>query len=334
MKVQAQFIKTPQPSDETEDVPQLTSSPTPLSGLRVITKLHESRFPVFLVYSPVQEKKYALKIFPFKDEQPIANYHNEAQFKPLSHKNIVKMVQCVDKQRSSLGAQKFHSSCILMELATNGDFADLLVNHNLNVDEVLARTFFHHLIEGLEYLHGHNIGHMDLKLENLLLGDDYHLKIADFDLSCNANSTHKYTKGRGTSNYRAPEVISKTCLLPIQADIYSAGIILFTLMSGGFPGTENTIIEGYNLHDMMIARNSTFWEAYSRVNRGGTVFSDDFKQLFLAMVRASPQDRVSIQDLKKMKWYQGKVYSIEELKVRLTELGVGKNIGKSDVNIV
>jgi serine/threonine protein kinase len=326
MKVQAQFVKTPQPSDDTEDIPQLSTSPSPLSGLRVLAKLHESRFPVFLVYSSYHEKNFALKIFPFKDEKPNASYQNEAQFRVLSHPNIVKMVKCVEKQKSSIGAEKFHSSCILMELATHGDFADLLVQHNLSVDKVLARTFFHQLIEGLEYLHTQNIGHMDLKLENLLLGDDLSLKIADFDLSCNANSTHKYIKGRGTSNYRAPEVKNKTCLLPEAADIYSCGIILFTLMSGEFPGTEDTIIQGFNLHDMMIAGNSAFWDAHSKVHRGGLVFDEDFKKMFFAMVHAAPQDRASIEELKKLKWYNGRVYSHDELKVRLSELGVvGKN---------
>jgi serine/threonine protein kinase len=324
MKVQAQFVKTPKPSDEIEDIPQLSNSPTALSNLRVLQKLHESRFPVFLVYSSSHEKNYALKIFPYKDEKPQSCYHNEAQFKTLSHKNIVKMVECADKQKSSMGANKFHSSCILMELASYGDFADLLVKYNLYNDEVLARTFFHHLIEGMEYLHGHGIGHMDLKLENLLLGDDFQLKIADFDLSCNANSSQKYRQGRGTANYRAPEVKNKCCLLPKFSDIYSAGIILFTLVTGGFPATENSIIEGYNLYDMMVSGNSAYWDAFSRVHKGRITLDEDFKKLFFAMVHAAPDDRTDIEGIKTMKWYQGKVYSNEELKNKLLDLGLGK----------
>jgi serine/threonine protein kinase len=323
MKVQAEFIQIPKPSDDAEEFPLPVAKPSHLSGLRVLSKIHESRFPVFLVYSTDLQKNFALKIFPFKDEKPHSAYENEAQFRRLSHPNIVQMVQCVEKQKSSLGAQKFHSSCILMELATYGDFADLVVKHSLYVDEILARTFFHHLIEGLQYLHAHNIGHMDLKLENLLLGDDMLLKIADFDLSCNANINHKYGKGRGTCNYRAPEVKQKNCFFPKAADIYSAGIILFTLVTGGFPGVEDSIVEGHNLFDMMISGNERFWAAHASIHRTGFDYNDDFKKLFIGMIRASPQDRMTIEDVKRTKWYQGRAYSQDELRVRLAELGIG-----------
>jgi serine/threonine protein kinase len=323
MKVQAEFVRIPQPRDDIEDFPLIPAKTPLLAGLKVLNKIHESRFPVFLVYSSHHQCNLALKIFPFKDEEPQISYKTEAQFRVLNHPHIVKMVHCAEKQRSSIGAQKFNASCILMELASHGDFADLLVKYNFYTDEILARTFFHHLIEGVEYLHKRNIGHMDLKLENLLLGDDLKLKIADFDLSCEANNQTKYNKGRGTCNYRAPEIKTKNCYDPKAADLYSVGIILFTLVTGGFPGVEDSIVEGYNLFEMMIAGNEMFWAAHAQIHKGGISFDAEFKKLFMGMVTADTEMRFTVENVKKSKWYQGRIYTEDELAARLSEFGVG-----------
>jgi len=77
-------------------------------------------------------------------------------------------------------------------------------------DKKLCRTFFHQLIDGIEYLHSQNLAHMDLKLENLVLGDDFKLKIIDFDLAISlTDEKNDQYGGAGTKNYRAPEVRAK-----------------------------------------------------------------------------------------------------------------------------
>jgi len=323
MKVQADFIQVPKPFNSLETPPfqsQDVAKPTFATGLRVLNKLHESKYSVFLVYSSTFQRKLALKVFPHNNERPCLSYLNESQFSSLSHPNIVKMLECVDKQKSCLNTRKFNSSCILMEYATFGDFSDLVINTKFYQDEILGRTFFHQLIDGIEYLHSHNIGHMDLKLENLLLGDDLMLKIADFDLSC-IFSCEKYTKGRGTANYRAPELKNKSCYDARAADVYSAGIILFTFISGGFPGVEDRPVEGYDLHEMMLENDENFWNAHSSI-QGKEIFSDDFKDLFFKMISKMPDQRITIDGIKRSKWYHGKTYSPDEMKVRLADFGI------------
>ena len=77
---------------------------------------------------------------------------------------------------------------------------------------------------------------MDLKLSNLLIGEDFQLKIIDFDSA--------YIKedivilGKGSKNYRPPELIDTKARDPWSVDLYSAGIILFNLMTGSLPFTE------------------------------------------------------------------------------------------------
>lgn len=70
-----------------------------------------------------------------------------------------------------------------MEYAPNKDFFDALMEIKVKFDDTLVRTYFHQLVSGVEYLHSHGIAHLDLKLENLMLGENFELKIIDFDLS-------------------------------------------------------------------------------------------------------------------------------------------------------
>lgn len=60
------------------------------------------------------------------------------------------------------------------------------------------------MVEGLSYIHTKKISHLDIKLENIMLGNNYVVKIADFD------SSLKFEEPcvgiRGTENYHAPEI--------------------------------------------------------------------------------------------------------------------------------
>mmetsp|Transcript_18412 Transcript_18412/g.16065 ORF Transcript_18412/g.16065 Transcript_18412/m.16065 type:complete len:107 (+) Transcript_18412:61-381(+) len=99
------------------------------------------------------------------------------------------------------------------------------------------------LICGLEYLHQLGYAHLDLNMNNLLLDADFTLQLCDFDQS--------YQKGdlnitsRGSIGFRPPEIAEDTCKDPFASDIYSLGIIMFVLKSGGYlPYTENMNEQG------------------------------------------------------------------------------------------
>eukprot|EP00330_Aristerostoma_sp_ATCC50986_P012263 CAMPEP_0114583360 /NCGR_PEP_ID=MMETSP0125-20121206/7108_1 /TAXON_ID=485358 ORGANISM="Aristerostoma sp., Strain ATCC 50986" /NCGR_SAMPLE_ID=MMETSP0125 /ASSEMBLY_ACC=CAM_ASM_000245 /LENGTH=131 /DNA_ID=CAMNT_0001776769 /DNA_START=184 /DNA_END=579 /DNA_ORIENTATION=+ len=95
----------------------------------------------------------------------------------------------------------------------------------------MVRTLFHQLIDGVEYLHTTKVVHLDLKLQNIMLGANFNLKIIDFDLAYMHEDN--VIKSKGTANFRAPELRAGAAFDLEACDIFSLGIILFLIKTRG-----------------------------------------------------------------------------------------------------
>mmetsp|Transcript_28028 Transcript_28028/g.24733 ORF Transcript_28028/g.24733 Transcript_28028/m.24733 type:complete len:241 (+) Transcript_28028:59-781(+) len=214
-----------------------------VKNLKVIYTIAKSKFTVYLAYSPINERYYALKVFPCKFKNPTDEFENEARFAQISHQSIIPCHHIQNVRENFYHNNHKDVSLIVTELAPYGDFSELLANDIFPQDEVLIRTYFHQLIEGIEFLHKNGIAHLDIKLENLLLTEDFSLKITDFDTSIRIQKNCSLHTS-GTMGYRAPEVKARSCKDPKAADIYSAAISLFTLMTGSLPHCEDQLVSG------------------------------------------------------------------------------------------
>jgi eukaryotic-like serine/threonine-protein kinase len=89
---------------------------------------------------------------------------------------------------------------------------------------------------GLQHAHDAGLVHRDVKPANLLLREDGVLKITDFGIARAADSTQLTKQGTvlGTAAYLAPEQASGESVGP-AADIYSAGAVLYQLLTGRAP---------------------------------------------------------------------------------------------------
>jgi len=295
-------------------------TPETFRDVTVVKVLNKAKFPVYLVNSNVNKQNYAMKVFGFAGEKPHTYFQNESRFCFVNHPNVIR-THHVEHERETIskGCSK-KVSYTVMEYAPNGDFFDLIMNHTVDIDNKLIRTYFRQLIEGLEYLHQSGVAHMDLKLENLLMGEDFNLKIADFDLSYLVND--KIILSRGTQFYRPPEIIQGVCQDPQATDIYSAGIILFTLMTRGMlPHAEDSSVAGVDFATLLYTQNQEFWNKHCEIQKQDASFFDqDFKDLFNAMVNLNPSDRPTIQQIKESNWYNGPCYTNQELKAKVGRL--------------
>lgn len=98
----------------------------------------------------------------------------------------------------------------------------------------------------LEYLQKKLVIHWDLKLANLFISGDMKMKLGDFGLACVLNSEkERWFTICGTPNYIAPEVLSQKGH-SFEVDIWSYGIIIFTMASGVPPFEKKDVKETYD----------------------------------------------------------------------------------------
>jgi len=152
---------------------------------------------------------------------------------------------------------------------------------------------------------------LDIKPDNLLLDSDFTLKIGDFDSAIDVDIQN--VGNVGTKNYRAPEIITGTCLDPFKADVFSAAIFLFVLKAGIYPYAEGAISNGFDLQHLLVTANPKFWEAHPHCAENGYMYGREFKELITRMTECNPRKRMSIEDIKKNTWYNGPVYDKKEL---------------------
>jgi len=132
--------------------------------------------------------------------------------------------------------QTEHHLCFVMEYVNGGElFSHLRKSKYFGEDR--ARFYAAEIGMALSYLHEQGVVYRDLKLENLLLDKDGHVKITDFGLSKEEMSYGATTTTFcGTPEYLAPEVLEET-EYGRAVDWWGLGIVLYEMISGKLPFT-------------------------------------------------------------------------------------------------
>lgn len=134
------------------------------------------------------EVKFAVKVYAKNNQEAqLRHFKDELKLKHLSHPNIIKLLAASENGKlKSSGDEVIDVRYAVLELAPNGNFLDYIVNNSL--DAAVVRYYFKQLWNATEYMHQEGICHRDLKLENLLLDQDFSLKVSDFGFSTNIAS--------------------------------------------------------------------------------------------------------------------------------------------------
>jgi serine/threonine protein kinase len=190
---------------------------------------------------------------------------------------------------------------IVLEYAGNGELFDYLYFPRKGLGEKMARYIFKQLINGLEACHLNGVAHRDLKTENLMMNNDWILKIADFGyatLLAGKSGNGLLTTFLGTLSYAAPEILNKKPYIGSCADIFSCGVILFVLVTGKLPFGKAVVFDSYYKN---FIRNDyeAFW-----ATMGPKIepVSDDFKSLINLLLAFDPTQRPSISEIKSHSW--------------------------------
>ncbi|XP_070507975.1 serine/threonine-protein kinase MARK2-like isoform X3 [Chironomus tepperi] len=210
--------------------------------------------------------------------------------KMLDHPNIVKLFQVIQTDKTLY---------LVMEYASGGEVFDYLVMHG-RMKEKEARAKFRQIVSAVQYLHQKRIIHRDLKAENLLLDSEMNIKIADFGFSNEFTPGNKLDTFCGSPPYAAPELFQGRKYDGPEVDVWSLGVILYTLVSGSLP------FDGTTLRELR-----------ERVLRGKYripfYISTDCENLLRKFLVLNPAKRASLEQIMKDKW-MNMGYEDDELK--------------------
>jgi len=128
---------------------------------------------------------------------------------------------------------------ILLELCSNQTLNEL-VKRRKRLGELEVQCYSLQIIRALKYLHNHRIIHRDLKLGNLFLTSKLELKLGDFGLAAKLEYDGQRRKTVcGTPNYVAPEILEKKNGHSYEVDIWSLGVVIYTMLFGIPPFDAN-----------------------------------------------------------------------------------------------
>ncbi|XP_038829846.1 MAP/microtubule affinity-regulating kinase 4-like [Salvelinus namaycush] len=216
--------------------------------------------------------------------------------KGLNHPNIVQLFEVIETENTLY---------LIMEYASGGEVFDYLVSHG-RMKEKEARAKFRQIVSAVHYCHLKNIVHRDLKAENLLLDADSNIKIADFGFSNEFTMGNKLDTFCGSPPYAAPELFQGKKYDGPEVDIWSLGVILYTLVSGSLP------FDGQNLKELR-----------ERVLRGKYrvpfYMSTDCEGILRRFLVLNPTKRCTLEQIMNDKWINSG-YDGEELKPHIEPL--------------
>lgn len=124
---------------------------------------------------------------------------------------------------------------LVMEKHGNGMDLFEFIDRQPATDEALCSYLFRQVVSAVSFLHSRSILHRDVKDENIILDDKFHIKLIDFGSAAYMEEGKKFCTFCGTMEYCSPEVLMGNKYAGPELELWSMGVTLYTLVFGENP---------------------------------------------------------------------------------------------------
>jgi serine/threonine protein kinase len=222
----------------------------------------------------------AVKFIHLENSVPISIERQISVMRTLDHPFIVCLFDIIKD-----GVHLY----LVTELVERGTLLTVMQEHH-HIPEKEARRFFYELMLALRYLHDdRHVSHRYISAENVLIDVNGHIRLANFDFArlYDAESPLMNTSC-GSPAYTSPEIIKKGGYTA-SADLWSAGVLLYFLLTGKFPFTGESSM-------MLFAAILMHEPEYP------SDLSDDAQNLLRGLLQKDPATRFGITEIMAHPW--------------------------------
>lgn len=205
--------------------------------------------------------------------------------KKLQHPHVLSLIEVIETNTRMY---------IITDLAESGDLLEF-IRKNGAVAEAQAKRLFKQLVLGITYVHSQDVVHRDLKCENLLLDKEKNLIVSDFGFARD-NLTSATGKKKlchtycGSYAYAPPEILKGIAYDATLADVWSMGVILYTMVCGRLPFDDSNL-------------RSLLQQVHRRVNFPSKIkIAEPVKAIIHKMLQWNLTERVTVEQLRTEPW--------------------------------
>ena len=259
-------------------------------------KGHGATANVYLVREPNKEELFAAKVLKepsnlFEKEINILN-----TLKSANNQNIVNIISSGEGLIKRKNHPEQKSQYLVLEYASKGELFNYIYCAKCGLSERYSKVIFAKILKGIQACHNAGICHRDLKMQNILVDDNFNPKICDFGFATQ-NNDH-LSEYLGTRNYADPYILRNKPYDGFKADIFSLGVVLLTLTTCKIGFVEATKMDPY-YRLIMTKHYDRYWAAVASQITG---ISQELKNLYIKMVAFKPDDRPTIEQIFQSDW--------------------------------
>ena len=266
---------------------ELAGLPRNIGPYELIEKINDGRYSkIYKAKSCYTGDSVAIKAieklgFQESVENVLLMVRQTEVLKILKHRNIVNLYEIYE-------SQKFFY--LILEYIPNGDLIEQIIKKK-RFQEQEALVIFSQLVDALYYMHKNEICHRDIRTEKILFDKKNKPKLVGFSYSSFYTLGKKIKDSYGSLCYACPEIIQNDYYNPELADVWSLGVVLYVMICGYLPFSEDDDEE----NKYLIIKGEVDYPPQ---------ISNKVKDLLKHMLDINPNKRYTFQKIIRHPWFK------------------------------